>query len=195
MDDHIDKFLTAQRAFSDRVHAITEDQWQAPTPDTDWSVADLVSHVVDEHRWAAPLLHGHDLATSQSIVEGARSLPVDGGVGANLAAEWDEAALGSADALRAPDALDQRVELSRGSTPARAYLEEMIFDLTVHSWDLATAIGFADPLPDDLVAAMYESVRDVDLSSFGDMFAKPVDVPDDAPMIDKLVARTGREPR
>ena len=53
-DDLIAMFLTAQAAFTERVHAIADDQWQLGTPDTQWTVADLVWHLTDEHRWAGP---------------------------------------------------------------------------------------------------------------------------------------------
>jgi uncharacterized protein (TIGR03086 family) len=194
MDDLVSKFLTAQRAFTDRVHAVADDQWQAPTPDTEWSVADLVGHVIEEHRWAAPLMRGHDLEAAGKLVESSRSLPVDGGVGANLAQEWDEAAIESADAFSADGALDREVELSRGTTPAHDYLGEMIFDLVVHGWDLGKAIGYSSPLPEDVVRAVYAQAKELgDLSASG-VFDAPVNVPDDASTIDKLVALTGRDP-
>jgi uncharacterized protein (TIGR03086 family) len=195
MDD-LERFLTAQRAFTDRVHAVADDQWQLDTPDTEWTVADLLAHLIEEHRYAAPLLHGQDLATAAQIVEGSRSLPVDGGVGANLAEEWDEAAVESADAFAADGALDRTVELSRGTTPVRDYVKEMTFDLVVHGWDLGTAIGYSgDPYPDDVVADIYEAAKSFgDLSSSG-LFDAPVDVPDDASTLDKLIALTGRRPR
>ncbi len=41
-DDLITTFLTAQAAFTERVHAIAADQWQLGTPDAQWTVADLV---------------------------------------------------------------------------------------------------------------------------------------------------------
>jgi uncharacterized protein (TIGR03086 family) len=194
MDD-LEQFLTAQRAFTDRVHAVAEDQWQLDTPDTEWTVADLVAHLIEEHRYAAPLLHGQDVATAAQIVEGSRSLPVDGGVGANLAEEWDEAAVESADAFAADGALDRTVELSRGTTPVRGYIKEMTFDLVVHGWDLATAIGYSgDPYPEDVVEDIYEAAKKFgDLSSSG-FFDAPVDVPDDAPTLDKLIGLTGRRP-
>ena len=55
-DDLIATFSSAQAAFTERVRAVAPDQWQLGTPDTQWTVADLVGHLVDEHRWAAPLL-------------------------------------------------------------------------------------------------------------------------------------------
>jgi uncharacterized protein (TIGR03086 family) len=195
MDDELNKFLTAQRAFSDRVHAVREDQWSAPTPCRDWTVADLVGHLAEENRWAAPLLHGLDLESAGKVVEGSRKLPVHGGVGANLAEEWDEAAVESADAFSSDGALDRTVNLSRGATPARQYAAEMIFDLVVHGWDLGRAIGYSEPLPADVVEDVYQFAQEFgDLSGSG-AFDKPVEVPDDASTIDKLIAFTGRDPR
>jgi len=55
-DDLIATFSSAQAAFTERVHAVAPDQWQLGTPDTQWTVADLVGHLVDEHRWAAPVI-------------------------------------------------------------------------------------------------------------------------------------------
>jgi uncharacterized protein (TIGR03086 family) len=195
MDD-LERFLTAQRAFTDRVHAVADDQWRLDTPDTEWTVADLLGHMIEEHRYAAPLLHGQDLETASQIVEGSRSLPVDGGIGANRAEEWDEAAVESADAFSADGALDRTVELSRGTTAVRDYIKEMTFDLVVHGWDLATAIGYSgDPYPDDVVEDIYAAAQKFgDLSSSG-FFDPPVDVPDDAPTLDKLIGLTGRRPR
>jgi uncharacterized protein (TIGR03086 family) len=195
-DDLVSQFLAAQRAFGERVHAVRDDQWELPTPDRDWNVAALVSHIVDEDRWAAPLMHGLDLEAAGKVVEGSRSLPVHGGVGANLATEWDEASIAAADAFSADGALERNVELSRGSTPAKVYIAEMIFDHLVHAWDLGTAIGYEGALPEDVVAAVYEVAKGMgDLSSYGDMFAPAVPVPDDAPTLDKLIGLTGRNPR
>jgi uncharacterized protein (TIGR03086 family) len=193
-DQLLPLFQEAQRAFTDRVHAVREDQWSAPTPCEDWDVATLVQHMIDEHLWAAPLLHGQDLEAAGKIVEGTRRLPVEGGVGANLAEQWDEAITASADAFTAPGVLDRTVSLSRGQTPASEYLAEMISDLTVHAWDLGKGIGYSEPLPEQLVSFVYEMARKVgDLSSTG-LFKPAVEVPEDAPTIDKLVALSGRQP-
>ena len=55
MDEPLNAFLAAQRVFTEVVHAVGDDQWHLPTPDTEWDVAELVGHLVEEHRWAAPL--------------------------------------------------------------------------------------------------------------------------------------------
>jgi uncharacterized protein (TIGR03086 family) len=194
MDELLERFLAGQRAFGERVHAVAEHQWTAATPDREWSVADLVSHLIDEHRWLPPRLRGLDLAAAGEVVAGTRNLPVDGGVGANLATSWDEAATAAHHAAVEPGGLERTVALSRGDTPARDYLREMTVDLAVHAWDLGAAIGYSAPLPEDLAEwALVEVSQWHDLESTG-FFAVPVPVPDDAPAQHKLVAATGRDP-
>lgn len=194
MDALLELFRTGSEAFGARVQAVGESQWDTPTPDTEWTVADLVDHLVEEHRWLPPLLHGLDVAAAEEVVRGSRTLPVHGGVGANYAELWNEAAVESGAAVVEPGVLDRQVELSRGTVPAREYLTEMILDLAVHSWDLGVAIGYELPLPDDLVNWAYEQVRDWGDRSGSGYFAPPVAVPDDAPLIDKVVGATGRDP-
>jgi uncharacterized protein (TIGR03086 family) len=140
MDELLGMFHDGVREFGARVKAVDAGQWGSPTPDTDWCVADLVGHLTEEHRWIPPLLHGHDLEAAGKIVAAA-SVARGSGVG-DLAAEWEDAARASLEAVGEPDALERSVELSRGPTPARQYLAEMIFDLVLHSWDLGTAIGY-----------------------------------------------------
>jgi uncharacterized protein (TIGR03086 family) len=192
--DLLDAFLRAQRAFADRVHAIREDQWEAPTPDEEWNVADLVRHLVEEHRWAAPLVHGQDLESAAKIVEGSRKLPAEGGVGGNVAEEWEEAATESANAFSEDGALDRSVALSRGPTPASEYARELTFDLVVHGWDLQKAIGYSGDFPEDIVQADYEIAQGFVDASGNEWFGPPVPADDNAPLIDKLVALTGRDP-
>ncbi len=43
-----------------RLEAVPDDCWDAPTPCREWSVRDLVNHVVGEDRWTVPLLGGAD---------------------------------------------------------------------------------------------------------------------------------------
>ena len=187
--DMVSLFKTGQREFGARVHEVRDDQWGTPTPDDDWDVATLVDHLIDENRWVAPLFQGLSVAEAGDVV--AAMPPVaDDRVGA-----WDAAAAAAAEAFSAAGALERTVELSRGPTPAQQYIGEMVFDLCVHSWDLGRAIGSSRPLPDDMVHAVYGVATSFgDLSMFGDMFKPAVSVPEHAPLVDRLVAFTGRDP-
>jgi uncharacterized protein (TIGR03086 family) len=185
-DDLVTTFLTAQAAFTERVHAVTPDEWQLGTPDAQWTVADLVRHLVDEHRWAAPLLAGLDMDAG---------LGPAGGDGAGLVRAWDLAAATAAEAFRAGAALTGQVAITRGRVPAVEYLEEMVLDLIVHAWDLGVATGYPGPLPAGAVAAIYPLAQAIVDRTPAGMFDEPVDVGADAPVIDRLVALTGRRPR
>ena len=190
-DDLIETFLTAQDAFTERVHAIAPDQWQLGTPDAQWTVADLVGHLVDEHRWAAPLLAGLDMNAARAVVAG---LGPAGGEGAALVRAWDLAAAAAAEAFRAGAALAGQVAITRGWVPAVEYLEEMVLDLIVHAWDLGVATGYPGPLPAGAVTAIYPLAQAIVDRTPAGMFDAPADVGADAPVIDRLVALTGRRP-
>jgi uncharacterized protein (TIGR03086 family) len=194
MDELLVMFQGGVREFGARVDAVGAGQWGSPTPDTDWCVADLVGHLIEEHRWIPPLLRGHDLDAAGKIVAAAASAARGAGM-RDLAVEWEGAARASLEAVGDPDALERSVELSRGPTPARQYLAEMIFDLVLHSWDLGTAIGYRGEFPPETVEFVYAQVQGMgDLSGTG-MFAAPVEVPESAPTMSKLLAATGRTPR
>ena len=184
-------FLAAQAAFTERVHAIADDQWQIGTPDAQWTVADLVWHLTDEHRWAGPLLAGPDMDQARAVVAGLG--PADGDAVTRVR-DWDLAAARSAEAFRADGALSGSVAITRGPAPVAEYLEEMILDLIVHAWDLGTAIGYPEPLPADAAEAIYPLARAIVDRTPSGMFDAPVQVSTDAPVIDKLVALTGRHP-
>jgi len=191
-DDLIATFRTAQAAFTERVHAVADDQWELGTPDEQWTVADLLWHLVDEHRWTRPLLAGLDLDQAGAVAAG---LGPDSRDGATLVREWDRAAASSAAAFGADGALTGSVAISRGRVPASEYLEEMILDLVVHAWDIGSAIGYQRPLPASAVAGIYPLAQVIVDRTPRGMFGPPAQADADMPLIDRLVALTGRRPR
>jgi uncharacterized protein (TIGR03086 family) len=188
MTDLTPLFDAGLAEFGMRVHRVGADQWAAPTPCSDWDVGALVDHLIDEHLWVPPLLSGDDLDTASAIVESAKRT-----IGADRAAAWDAAALASQRAIGEPGALDRRVALSRGPTPVREYLIEMISDLAIHSWDLGRAIGVDEPLPEELVRFSMPLIQRYQGAE--PWFAAPVPAPVDATDEERLIALAGRQPR
>ncbi|MEE2056794.1 TIGR03086 family metal-binding protein [Rhodococcus artemisiae] len=175
---------TARSEFDARLPRITD--WSAPTPDTEWTVADLVRHMVDEQRWVAPILEGRTLADAEATLEPIRD---------DLAAEWHRYAEKATAAWEATP-LDANVHLSYGTVTCLEYLKQQVGDIAVHTWDLARAVGGGDRLNPGLVDAVWSELelqRDM-LASSG-LFAPPVPIADDAPVQDRLIALTGRDPR
>src|SRR4051812_44048591 len=109
MDPMVEMFLSAQRAFGDRVHAVGADQWQLPTPNDEWDVTALLDHLIDENRWLGPLARGHDLDAAGKIVEGAKTTAGD-----DRAKVWDDASIAAADAVKEDGVLERTASLSRG---------------------------------------------------------------------------------
>lgn len=188
MTELVTLFEAGSALFGARVHAVGAEQWTSSTPCTEWDVATLVDHLIDEHLWAPPLLAGHDLEAAGRIVESAKRT-----IGTDRGAAWDAAALDSGRAVAAPGALDRQVSLSRGPTSADDYLTEMIADLTLHSWDLGKAIGVDEPLPPELVRfSLPLAERYAGAEPY---FGPPVQLPEGASEQDRLVAISGRSPR
>jgi uncharacterized protein (TIGR03086 family) len=174
----------AHREFARALAAVTD--WDAPTPDTEWTVRMLVLHVVQEQQWVPQLLAG------RTLLQASRHLDR---LGDDLRAEWrlySLAATAAWDAAR-PDAL---VNLSYDTVPVLDYLREQTSDVTIHAWDLARATGADEALDTTLVEAVwtvFEPQKDT-LSASG-LYALPVELPGDAPLQSRLLAVTGRDDR
>lgn len=52
----LDRHTQAQDLFGARVHAVRDDQWGAGTPCAEWTVRDLVNHLVSEQLWVPSLV-------------------------------------------------------------------------------------------------------------------------------------------
>src|SRR5215213_5873894 len=166
-------FQRAQAQFTDRVDAVAPDQWEDEAL-PEWTVADLVAHMVTEMLWVPPLLTGEPYAEGR-FPDSTTDL-----LGDDPFISWESAADDALSAFAEDDAFIRTVHLERGSTPAREYCEELIADLTVHTWDLARAIGadtelagelvtaalvVGDRLPEDGVPGLYDPPLDTSLAA------------------------------
>ncbi|MDQ1578626.1 MAG: hypothetical protein QOE21_1313 [Microbacteriaceae bacterium] len=174
----------AHREFALRLGAITD--WDAPTPDAEWSIRDLVRHVVEEQQWVPQLLAGRTVAQARKQLDP---------LGDDLRAEWRLYSLAASAAWDAADPA-ALVKLSFDTVPVTEYLREQTSDVTIHSWDLARAVGADETLDAELVNAVwtvYEPQRNT-LAASG-LYASPVSLSEDAPLQSRLLALTGRDDR
>lgn len=133
--------------WADRVNAVGADQWDDPTPCRDWTVRDLVNHVVGEDRWTVPLVEGLTIADVGSTLDG--DLLGDDPIGSALDAARE--ASGRV-AQKLPEA--GVVHVSYGDIPIGDYVHELAADHLIHSWDLAAAVGGDTRLDEELVAEL-----------------------------------------
>ncbi len=134
----------AVESWEARVMAVPEDRWDAPTPCTDWTVRDLVNHVVGEDRWTSPLVHGSTLADVGDAFEG--DLLGDDPVGHAL-----DAAVEAMRAVAETLPSGRKVHLSYGDEDITEYASQLAADHLVHAWDVAVATGGDTHLHPDLV--------------------------------------------
>ncbi|MFH8607347.1 TIGR03086 family metal-binding protein [Streptomyces sp. NPDC018029] len=183
----LDRHGAALDLFTDRVHAVRADQWDDPTPCTDWTVHDLVNHLTAEQLWVPPLVR--DGATMESVGD----LFEGDMLGPDQIASWDTAAAASRAAFREPGALDRIVHLSSGDASSTFYCGQMTVDLVVHAWDLSRAIGADEQLPDELIDfAVREVAPYADELEKSGLFAPAVEPPPDADAQTKLLNLMGR---
>ncbi|QFR01287.1 TIGR03086 family protein [Streptomyces phaeolivaceus] len=179
----------AQDLFGARVHAVRDDQWGSGTPCAEWSVRDLVNHLVSEQLWVPSLVRdGCMIEEVGDTFEGDL-------LGPDPAVSWDTAAHSAREAFGAPGALERTVHLSYGDTPATAYCAQMVADLVVHTWDLARAIGADERLPGVLVRFAAEEIAPYagELEKSG-LFGAPVEPPARADAQTRLLCLLGRRP-
>ena len=128
-----------------RVGAVAEDQWDRPTPCSEWSVRDLVNHVAGEDLWTVPLMRGATIADVGDRLDGdlLGDQPQDS---ARTAADEAVTVVG--------ETLPQhgQVHLSYGDESMDEYIRQLCADHLVHAWDLAAATGGDTHLDPELVA-------------------------------------------
>lgn len=130
--------------FQRRVRAVPPDRWSSRTPCPEWTVRQLVNHLVYEEQWAVPLMAG---ATIEEVGD-----RFDGDLlGGDPVASVEHSARAAQAAVVEPVLAGRTVHLSAGDVPAEEYTRQLAADHLIHSWDLAVAIGADPALPAELV--------------------------------------------
>ncbi|MER6759077.1 MULTISPECIES: TIGR03086 family metal-binding protein [Amycolatopsis] len=163
-------------------------RWDAPTPCSEWTVRELVNHLVLGHRLFTAVLRGE--------AGGSLDPRASDALGDDPVAAYRDAVAGLLSAFRQPGVLEQVVEVPAGTVPGVAAAHLRIVEELVHGWDLACATGqqakFEDALVEREIA--FSSAQLAELPAERSPFAPPVPIEDDAPPLDRLAALLGRSP-
>jgi uncharacterized protein (TIGR03086 family) len=171
------------------VAGVRDDQLTHPTPCTGTSVAALLDHFVG-------LTLGLRLAAEKTPTQGAPKADAN-----TLPADWRTRMPEQLDALvaawRKPEAWEGVTEAGGVQMPAGAIGLVALNEVLVHGWDVAVATG--QPYrPDDASAhACLQFGHDFAAASpegRNSIYGPVVPVPDDAPVFDRLLGLTGRDP-
>ena len=189
MDD-IALLRLASDTFAERITEVGPDQHFLPTPCGDWNVAGLITHVLGGNHMAVRLLEGAHRAEAIGYLSGLA-------LGDDPLATFRANAEEQLAAFSEPGALERIVEHPMGDLPGSAMLGFRIGDLTLHAWDLATAVGGTEELPEALVEKVWSDLEPLTdniatIGIFGD--GPSGDVPEDAPLQTRLLDLVGRRP-
>ncbi|MCX5205304.1 TIGR03086 family metal-binding protein [Streptomyces sp. NBC_00237] len=169
--------------------AVRPDQFDAPTPCDDYTVGKLSRHLLAVLRRITLAGNGGDVMSVPPVVE---DIADDG-----VAKVWEEAVREARAAWADPAILGRSLTLPFGTLPGAAALVVWSGEFTVHTWDLATATGQHPAWDPEVVALSAKAIqRGLPAEPRGGPvpFGPVVEVPADAPDIEKLVAWTGRKP-
>jgi uncharacterized protein (TIGR03086 family) len=182
--------LAPQAAEVARVIAgVRDDQLTDPTPCDGTSVAAMLDHLVG-------LTVAFRLGAEKSPMEGAPSADAD-----HLPADWRERLPAQLDALVAawdqPEAWDGTTEVGGVRMPAAAMGVVAANEVLVHGWDLAVATGqpyAVDPLTAEACLEFNKGFAVGAPEARDAMYGPVVPVADGAPLFDRLLGATGRDP-
>ena len=170
---------------------VRPDQLGAPSPCEDWDARGVIDHIAGGGKMFAA-------AFEQGSVPDALmgEIMTADNVGDDPAAAF--AAVGDSfmDAIRAPGALERTLVLPWGEMPGTAALDLAIFDVTVHTWDLAKATDQVEALDPDVLETALEVGRRIIQPEFRapGVLGAEQPVADGAPVADRLAAFAGRQP-
>jgi uncharacterized protein (TIGR03086 family) len=168
------------RVLQQVLHPLANDDKTKQTPCSEYTVTELTRHLLN------------------SIIA------IGGAVGADLTVAEDTDSIERLVIGVARPALDAwhkhglegEVTLGGGSMPARVAVGVLSIEFLVHGWDYARAVGHDIDVPDSLseyvLGLAQQIIKQPQRRVAG--FDDPVDVPEDADALTKLVAFTGRNP-
>jgi uncharacterized protein (TIGR03086 family) len=192
--------LTAAIAVAEAIVAgISAEQWDAPTPCTGVDVRALVDHLVAGNLHFAALVHAAPRPDRDADLLGTEppepAEPAQPAQPAQPAEVFRSAAAALTAALTAalgtPGMLDRTYPLPFGEVPGLGLIEIRLIEHLGHGWDLARATGQPAAFPDDL-AERGLAVARRQLENRQSAFGAQVQVPADAPAIDRLAGFLGR---
>jgi uncharacterized protein (TIGR03086 family) len=168
---------------------IPADSLDAATPCRDWTVRELLRHVVGQD------LHNFTIAARGETPDWSATAPE---LGDDWVADYRDAAQQLLDIWRSAD-LDRQVPMPGGvQAPLRSRVDHQITELSVHAWDLTRAAQLSLSLDDELAEHALAWSRQMLQPQFrgeGKSFGEEMPVPADAPAYERLAGWFGRDPQ
>jgi len=128
MTEVTERYARVADRFGARLESVRADQFENPTPCTDWTVRQLAAHVITTHRRVLGSLHGGEAA--------------DADQDSALGPQWDSATGEVRAALADPDQSGKTISGMFGEQSFETLVSRLLCaDLLMHTWDLSRATG------------------------------------------------------
>jgi uncharacterized protein (TIGR03086 family) len=168
------------------VAGVKPNQWDNATPCDQWTVRDVVNHVVGGGQMFAATFAGQ----SVDIPAG----PMPDLVGDDPVGALDGALQAFEDAANTPGAMENMVVLPFATLPAQVALDIGKFDLLVHCYDIASATGQPFDPPAEVVSEGFQAAHMIiqpEMRAAG-AFGAEVPAPAGATPLEQMLAFSGR---
>ena len=190
--DALDALRIARQEFGSRLQQVAADQWELPTPCPEWSVNQLVNHMLLGTRMGVQLLTG---VSREEVMAGLDDDLV--AASSDPMADFEELADKMHAAFAGPGGLQGTVPHPMGDIPRMQFIGFRIGDYATHAWDLAQAIGADTDLDPGVVQYMWDDIQPMaamlsQTGMFGD--GPSGDVGEDAPLQTRYLDLVGRRP-
>jgi len=168
------------------VRRFKESDWPKQSPNDNWSAKETLGHVIWGVRRITAAARGEQSPAPQPEAEIPGDDPVQ---------TWETALDNVLEALDHQGVLSRQIDTPFGEMTVDEALGRFFTDPLTHAWDLAQAAGIDAAIPEELA----ERAIGV-LSAVGDAIRGPgrfddaIEVDEAAPVTDKFIAFTGREP-
>jgi uncharacterized protein (TIGR03086 family) len=174
------EYAAADRPLTVLLDSVPATSWANPSPCPDWTARDVVGHLIQTQRDFLGS-HGVDLGAAPDVAS-------------DPAGAWRRHAARVAEALADDAVPDRKFEGFFGPTTVGAALEQFyIWDMVVHRWDVARAVGADAGLTDAEIGRMEAGADSFGPALYMDGICQPaVDVPADADRRTRVLARLGR---
>jgi uncharacterized protein (TIGR03086 family) len=185
MSTPVDLGPAAQR-LADLVASVPPPSLGHPTPCASFTVGDLLDHI------ARMSLALRGSALKQPLP------PAPGADGANLPPDWPTRLqadlLAMAEAWADPAAWEGMSAVGGIEMPAEACAMVGLDELVLHGWDLAKATGQPSGYDGPGLEQVHETVTQFSELGIEGLFGPQVPVPADAPLLDRILGISGRDP-
>jgi uncharacterized protein (TIGR03086 family) len=185
----------ATQALASLVQGLRDEDLARPTPCPEYRLGDLVEHV-------GGLAMAFTAAATKDVDDESAATQPPSGDASRLEDGWRDRIAADLAQLavvwRDPAAWEGMTKAGGLDLPGEVAGVVALDEVVVHGWDVARSVGAPYSVPPELLEAVHGFVAQFsgpgNEESRAGLFGPEVPVPADAPLLDRVVAMTGRDP-